>query len=48
MKAFAELLDNLVHTPQRNGKLRLLVDYFARSPDPDRGWALAILSLIHI
>ena len=44
MKAFAELLDNLVHTPQRNGKLRLLADYFARSPDPDRGWALAILA----
>ena len=28
MKAFADLLDNLVHTPQRNGKIRLLLDYF--------------------
>ena len=28
MKAFADLLDNLVHTPQRNGKIRLWLDYF--------------------
>ena len=33
----AELLDRLVLTPQRNGKLRLLVDYFRTTPDPDRG-----------
>ncbi|SMF53625.1 DNA ligase-1 [Tistlia consotensis] len=44
MKAFAALLDRLVYTPQRNGKLRLLVDYFRHAPDPDRGWALAALS----
>ena len=44
MKAFADLLENLLHTPQRNGKLRLLTDYFDRTPDPDRGWALGILT----
>lgn len=44
MKLFAELLDRLVFTPQRNGKLRLLADYFARTPDPDRGYALAALT----
>jgi len=44
MKAFADLLDNLVHTPQRNGKIRLLVDYFETVSNPDRGWALAALS----
>ncbi len=44
MKRFATLLDALVFTPARNGKLRLLVDYFANAPDPDRGWALAALT----
>lgn len=44
MKAFAELLDRLLLTPQRNGKLRLLVDYFRSTNDPDRGLALAAIT----
>ena len=44
MKAFADLLDNLVHTPQRNGKIRLLLDYFDTVSNPDRGWTLAVLT----
>jgi len=44
MKAFAELLDRLVYTPSRTGKLRLISDYFRATPDPDRGWALAALT----
>ena len=44
MRRFAELLDRLVLTPSRNGKLTLLVDYFATTPDPDRGLALAALA----
>lgn len=44
MQQFAALLDRLVLTPQRNAKLRLLVDYFATVPDPDRGWGLAALT----
>ena len=44
MKAFAELLDRLSFTPGRNGKLRLLGDYFRSQPDPARGWALAALT----
>ena len=44
MKAFAALLDRLLYTPSRNGKLRLLADYFKNTPDPDRGWALAALT----
>ena len=44
MKPFAALLDRLVLTPQRNAKLRLLVDYFATVPDPDRGYGLAALT----
>lgn len=44
MKRFARLLDALVYTPSRNGKLRLLADYFATAPDPDRGWALAAMT----
>lgn len=44
MRAFAELLDRLVLTPQRNGKLRLLADYFRTTPDPGRGLALAAIT----
>ncbi len=44
MKPFAALLDRLVLTPQRHAKLRLLVDYFATVPDPDRGFGLAALT----
>lgn len=44
MKAFARLLDRLVLTPSRNGKLTLLVDYFRDTADPDRGYALAALT----
>ncbi len=44
MQAFAALLDRLVLTPARNGKLRLLSDYFRAAPDPDRGYALAALT----
>jgi DNA ligase-1 len=44
MKAFSDLLDRLVLTPSRNGKLKLLRDYFAETPDPDRGYALAALT----
>jgi len=41
---FAELLDALLFTPSRNGKLRLMQEYFASVPDPERGWALAALT----
>ncbi len=44
MNRFAELLDRLVLTPSRNGKLRLLADYFRAVEDPDRGLALAALT----
>jgi DNA ligase-1 len=44
MRAFSALLDRLVLTPQRNVKLRLMVDYFRTTPDPDRGYALAALT----
>lgn len=44
MERFAALLDRLSYTPQRNGKLRLLVEHFRNEPDPDRGYALAALT----
>ena len=43
MQAFAELLERLLHCPQRTGKLALLRDHLRQLPDPDRGWALAAL-----
>ncbi len=44
MHAFATLLDALIYTPSRNGKLRLIRDYLRATPDPDRGWAMAALT----
>ncbi|MEQ9640961.1 MAG: cisplatin damage response ATP-dependent DNA ligase [Alphaproteobacteria bacterium] len=44
MQAFARLLDDLAYQPRRNGKLRLIADYFGQAPDPDRGYALAALT----
>jgi len=44
MRAFAELLDRLSLTASRNAKLTLVRDHLARTPDPDRGWALAALT----
>ncbi|WP_207476415.1 cisplatin damage response ATP-dependent DNA ligase [Arenibaculum pallidiluteum] len=44
MRTFAALLDALVFMPSRNGKIRLMADYFAQVPDPDRGWGLAALT----
>ena len=44
MNRFAELLDALLFSPSRNGKLRLMQEYFATTPDPERGWALAALT----
>ena len=43
MNRFAELLDSLIFTPSRNSKLRLIRDYFSTTPDPERGWALAVV-----
>ena len=44
MDRFAPLLDSLLFTPSRLGKLRLMGEYFSTTPDPDRGWALAALT----
>lgn len=44
MQRFATLLDGLLLTPSRNGKLTLIADYLRETPDPDRGWALAALT----
>ncbi|MGE3150007.1 MAG: cisplatin damage response ATP-dependent DNA ligase, partial [Pseudorhodoplanes sp.] len=44
MNRFAELLDRLVYEPSRNNKLRLMTDYFRHTPDPERGFALAVLT----
>jgi DNA ligase-1 len=41
---FAALLDALLFTPSRNGKLRLMREYFSSARDPERGWALAALT----
>jgi DNA ligase 1 len=44
VQAFAALIDALIYTRSRNGKLALIADYLRNTPDPDRGWALAALT----
>ncbi|MCS0503113.1 cisplatin damage response ATP-dependent DNA ligase [Ancylobacter mangrovi] len=44
MNRFAALLDRLAYEPRRNGKIRLIADYFRHTPDPERGYALAALT----
>src|SRR6187399_664831 len=44
MRAFSQLLDDLVYTRSRNSKLKLIGDYLRQTPDPDRGIALAALT----
>src|SRR5436305_3934862 len=44
MRAFSQLLDDLVYTRSRNTKLRLIGDYLKEAPDPDRGYGLAALT----
>ena len=44
MRDFSQLLDALVYTRSRSTKLKLIGDYLRRTPDPDRGYALAALT----
>jgi DNA ligase-1 len=44
MRDFSLLLDALVYTRSRSAKLKLIGDYLRRTPDPDRGYALAALT----
>src|SRR5919202_6490470 len=44
MRAFSQLLDDLVYTRSRNTKLQLIGDYLKNTPDPDRGYGLAALT----
>src|SRR5437762_1528517 len=44
MRAFSQLLDDLVYTRSRNTKLKLIGDYLRETPDPDRGYGLGVLT----
>src|SRR5260221_853409 len=44
MRAFSQLLDDLVYTRSRNTKLKLIGDYLKETPDPDRGYGVAALT----
>ncbi|MGE0828541.1 MAG: cisplatin damage response ATP-dependent DNA ligase [Hyphomonadaceae bacterium] len=44
MRAFADLLDRIILTPSRNGKLDALKHYFSTVPDPERGYALGAIA----
>ncbi len=44
MKTFAAFLESMMLTPSRNQKIAYMVQYFHEAPDPDRGFALAVLT----
>ena len=44
MKNFSKLLYNLIYTNSRTRKIKLLANYFKETADPERGYALAILT----
>lgn len=44
MEAFASLLDRLYYTQGKLAKAAILQDYLRRTPDPDRGYAVAALA----
>ena len=44
MKEFANLLHQLILTHSRNRKIEILKNYFKETSDPERGFALAILT----
>ena len=44
MNRFAQLLDRLAYEASRNNQLRLMSDYFRRTEDPERGYALAAMT----
>jgi len=44
MIAFADLLERLLFTSSRAGKIALLRRYFTSHPDPERGFGLAVLT----
>jgi DNA ligase 1 len=44
LNGFAALLDRLAYEPRRNAKIDLLARYFADVPDPERGFALAVIT----
>jgi DNA ligase-1 len=44
MQAFANLLDRLSFTYSNNKKVELLTHFFKNTPDPERGYAIAIIA----
>tara|TARA_R110002072_G_scaffold49277_20_gene134019 strand:- start:3140 stop:4738 length:1599 start_codon:yes stop_codon:yes gene_type:complete len=44
MTPFAALFERLQHAPSAASKQRWLTAYFDAAPDPDRGWAVALLT----
>ncbi len=44
MRTFSRLLERLYYEPSTLAKERLLLDYFKTTPDPDRGYAIAVIA----
>ena len=44
LEKFARLLENIIYSPSRNRKIELLVEYYKQTNDPDRGFAVALIT----
>ena len=44
MEKFSELLDRLYFTSSNLAKAKLLQHYFSTTPDPERGYAIAVIA----
>tara|TARA_B100000579_G_C22792104_1_gene835090 strand:+ start:1012 stop:1209 length:198 start_codon:yes stop_codon:yes gene_type:complete len=44
VKDFSNLLEKIIFTPSRNSKISIISHFFKNCKDPDRGFALAILT----
>lgn len=44
MHTFSQLMDSLYYTYSKNTKSTILRDYLSRTPDPERGWAIAAIA----
>ena len=44
MKDFSNLLEKIIFTPSRNSKISIISQFFKNSKNPERGFALAILT----
>ena len=44
MEKFSKLLESIIFSPSKNKKILLLKDYLRQTQNPDRGYAISVLT----